>query len=226
MIIGNGLLGLNFNLFKDDFKNYVVFTSGVSNSKEIDINQFNREKELILKTLEEYKELTFIYVSSILAGSTKDGYYNHKLEMEKLIRSKSKKYLIFRVPQIVGDIGNKNNLINFLKENIKNGEEIVIYNNIERAIIDIDDFVKIVNYCKDKTINEIIIISHIEKIKVIDLCKSISSILKKELKFKISYDYQVMDWDFNSSSLFSEALIKLNINNEGYSEKIIKKYIN
>lgn len=226
MIIGNGLLGLNFNLFKDDFKNYVVFTSGVSNSKEIDINQFNREKELILKTLEEYKELTFIYVSSILAGSTKDGYYNHKLEMEKLIRSNSKKYLIFRVPQIVGDIGNKNNLINFLKENIKNGEEIVIYNNIERAIIDIDDFVKIVNYCKDKTINEIIIISHIEKIKVIDLCKSISSILKKELKFKISYDYQVMDWDFNSSSLFSEALIKLNINNEGYSEKIIKKYIN
>jgi len=225
MIIGNGLLGSGFNRFNEDFKNYLVFTSGVSNSKETDINQFSRERDLILKTLEDYKDLTFIYISSILAGSTNYGYYNHKLEMENLIRSKSKNYLIFRIPQIIGSSGNKNNLVNYLKECIKNNEEIKIIGDVQRAIIDIDDLVKIVNYCKDKTINEIVIVSHIEKVKVIDLAKSIASILKKELKVINTIDDKIMDWCFNSSPLFYESLKKLKINSVGYTNNIIKKYI-
>jgi hypothetical protein len=51
MIIGNGSLANIFiEKFKDD-ENIIIFASGVSSSKETRESEFNREKELLLKTL-------------------------------------------------------------------------------------------------------------------------------------------------------------------------------
>ena len=50
MVVGNGLLGMSFLLSSEnDNESRVIFASGVSNSKETDIKEFNREKELILE---------------------------------------------------------------------------------------------------------------------------------------------------------------------------------
>ena len=149
MIIGNGLISSVFNKNKKDYKNYLVFASGVSNSKETNKEQFIREKELILKYIYENKNLTFLYFSSVLVGVTNNDYYNHKLEMEELIKKETDNYVIFRLPQIIGNLGNKNNLVNFLKDSIINGNEIIVREGVHRALIDIEDLEKIVNYCKD-----------------------------------------------------------------------------
>ena len=155
MVIGNGLLASNFIKSNLNYDDAIIFCSGVSNSKETNDDNFNREKELVLKTITQNRNLKFIYFSSILAGVSKNKYYNHKVEIENIIKKESSNYIIFRVPQIIGKDGNKNNLFNFLKESILNDEEITIFENVKRALLDVDDLIDIVNYCKDKINSEI-----------------------------------------------------------------------
>ena len=225
MIIGNGLLAkgfINSNINHDDF---IIFCSGVSNSKEMNYDNFNREKELVIKTITENKNLKFIYFSSILTGVSNNNYYNHKIDVENLIKKESNNYIIFRVPQIIGNIGNKNNLFNFLKESILNDEEINIFENVKRALLDIDDLIDIVNYCKDKVNSEIINISYIEKISVLELVGIISNYLNKIPKIKTIFNKTVDNWDIKNSEIIYQYINDINIKTNGYTNKIVKKYI-
>ncbi|MBU4132588.1 MAG: hypothetical protein KKF12_17365, partial [Proteobacteria bacterium] len=64
MIIGNGQLA---KIFKEDgcfFDDVVIFASGVTNSDCRDDREFNREKELLEKTLVENNAKRFVYFSS------------------------------------------------------------------------------------------------------------------------------------------------------------------
>ena len=225
MIIGNGLLAkgfINSNINHDDF---IIFCSGVSNSKEMNYDNFNREKELVIKTITENKNLKFIYFSSILTGVSNNNYYNHKIDVENLIKKESNNYIIFRVPQIIGSIGNKSNLFNFLKESILNDEEINIFENVKRALLDIDDLIDIVNYCKDKVNSEIINISYIEKISVLELVGIISNYLNKIPKIKTIFNKTVDNWDIKNSEIIYQYISDINIKTNGYTNKIVKKYI-
>lgn len=225
MIIGNGLLAkgfINSNINHDDF---IIFCSGVSNSKEMNYDNFNREKELVIKTITENKNLKFIYFSSILTGVSNNNYYNHKIDVENLIKKESNNYIIFRVPQIIGSIGNKNNLFNFLKESILNDDEINIFENVKRALLDIDDLIDIVNYCKDKVNSEIINISYIEKISVLELVVIISNYLNKIPKIKTIFNKTIDNWDIKNSEIIYQYINDINIKTNGYTNKIVKKYI-
>ena len=110
MVIGNGLLGNIFSLDGSKYDDFLIFASGVSDSKNTDINSSKREEDLINKTLLENIGLTFVYFSSILVDTINNDYYKHKLKMEELVKLKAEKYIIFRIPQIVGHLGNQNNL--------------------------------------------------------------------------------------------------------------------
>lgn len=229
MIIGNGLLASGFIKKEKNYKNYIIFASGVSDSKETDQNNFDREKNLIIKTINENKKLTFIYFSSVLVGITDNKYYNHKMEMESIIKNLTNNYVIFRVPQIIGKNGNKNNLINFIKTSILEDKEIVVYHNVARAIIDIKDLVKIVDYCKDvhdlteefKTIN----VSYIEKTYISELVDEISLSLKKTPKLIYDNSTSNNNWYFENTNIVDHAIETNNIIIEGYTKRIIKKYI-
>jgi hypothetical protein len=139
MIVGNGLLANGFIEESFDHKNFIVFVSGVSDSKKTNEEDFNREKTLLLKTISENKDLKLLYFSSILTGVQNNRYYQHKLEVEDMVKKNSKNYLIFRVPQIIGKGGNKTNLINYLKQSLINREEIIIFKNTYRSLIDVID---------------------------------------------------------------------------------------
>jgi len=222
MIIGNGLIGSSF---KDD-ENYIIFASGVSNSNSNNINDFKREKELIINTINNNENLKFIYFSSILVEVCDNAYYNHKLEMELLVKELSNDYLIFRIPQIIGKIGNKSNLINHLKNKILEGETVTVFENIDRALVDIDDLVRIVDYCKDITTCDLIKLSSIEKISVLDLVKLIGLSLDKEVFIEINKNKESINWDVDNSDIINETLNKLGIESKNYTSKIITKYIN
>ena len=190
MIIGNGLLANEFKKHSEDYKDYIVFASGVSNSKENRPEEFIREKELIIKTITENKDLTFIYFSSVLVGITNNDYYNHKLAMEELIKNETSNHVIFRVPQIIGKLGNQNNLVNFLKNSIINKTEITVRTRVSRALIDIEDLEKIVNYGKDSCDEKILFLSHIEKTSVNELISIISKLLKIEPITKMDNEFR------------------------------------
>lgn len=224
MIIGNGLLGSGFIKSSDDYDNYIVFTSGVSNSKEIRADDFKRERNLVLKTIREQNQLTFIYFSSVLAGINNNKYYNHKLEIEALIKKETSNYIIFRIPQIVGGVGNKNNLINYFKTSIKSEKEITIYKNVKRSLVDIDDLADIVNYCKDTSIGKMIYFSGIEKIDVYDIVTQVGVVLNKKPIVRFD-DCEDNNWTQENSPIIDQAINYLGIEKSGYTEKIIRKYI-
>ena len=223
MVIGKGLLGTSFLLSSEnDNDSRVIFASGVSNSKETDIKQFNREKELILKHIKTDKK--FIYFSSILSDIVDNPYYNHKLAMEELVKTNSSNYLIFRVPQIVGYSNNPNTLMNYLIRNIKDSNEVVINEGIKRALIDVTDIVRIVNYCDLKATCLTLNVSFIEKVSVLCLYNKLCVSLSREENVSIKTTHNDSNWNVDNSPLIIETINELKFNQIDYTDDIIKKY--
>ena len=150
MIVGNGIIA---NIFRSNFNDdtYLIFAFGVSDSTEENINEFNREEKLLLEMIDKYPNLKLIYFSSIFCGLKFDRYYTHKMKMESLIIKNSKDFLIFRLPQVIGNGGNNKNLFNFFIDSIRNDKVLKIKKNTQRSLIDIDDVFKIVFYCINKS---------------------------------------------------------------------------
>jgi UDP-2-acetamido-2,6-beta-L-arabino-hexul-4-ose reductase len=224
MIIGNGMIASEFNLKSENYLNCIIFASGVSDSNETNENEFNREKFLIIKTINENRNLKLIYFSCVLVETIKNDYYNAKLKIEELVKNEASDYIIFRLPQIIGNNGNPSNLANFLWHSINNNLEITIYNDVERALVDVKDLVSVVNYCKDRINRETLNFSGIEKLKVITICNLIGNILNKRPILKIvdgiSGDN---NWNTKNSNIINEAIIKIDSN--GYTNKVLKKYM-
>ncbi len=224
MVVGKGLLGMSFLLSSENDNNdRIIFASGVSNSKETNIEEFEREKNLILINIKS--ERKFIYFSSVLSDVINNPYYQHKLEMEELIKSSTKNYLIFRVPQIVGYSGNSNNLIKNFSRNMKDGNKITIHEGIKRSLIDVTDLVRIVNYCDSNSSCLTLNLSFIELIGINELYEKIRIELGLEENFSINSIHEDYNWITTNSTLINEAIDELKINRIGYTDKIIKKYI-
>lgn len=221
MIVGNGMIASEFSLNAENYLDCIIFASGVSNSNETNKNEFNRERELILKTINENSGLKLIYFSCILVETLKNDYYTAKLKNEELIKKEASDYIIFRLPQIIGKHGNPNNLVNYLKYSIVNNLEIIIYDNVERALVDVEDLVNVVSYCKDKITCKTLNFSGIEKLEVIRICNLIGDMVNKQPILKIIKDNS--NWDTKNSDIINEAIIKIDPN--GYTDGILKKYI-
>lgn len=224
MIVGSGLISSAFlRLSSESLKNdFVIFASGVSNSSENDVDGYLREQKLLEEIIKD-SETPIIYFSSVLASIVETPYYNHKLNMENILKNSSKEYLIFRIPQVVGFGGNKNTLLNFLKCSINTKQVIKTNKIVERAIVDVDDLVKIVDYCK--SFLGTLTISKIEKIKVIDLCILIGDRLEKPPVLNILNSNQFEDWYLENSKEIDEAIKDLKIQVCGYTERLVEKYI-
>lgn len=225
MIIGSGLLGVGFLKSNTLYNGEIIFASGVSNSTEIKAADFDREKALVLKTISEHPERKFIYFSSVLAGISDKPYYAHKMQVEELIKHHSHHYLIFRIPQVIGAGGNKNTLFNYLKEAINTHQPITVYQDAKRALLDIDDLVQIVNYCKGRLNESIIHLSAIEKIEVSELVAKMGLTLNKQPIINYKTLPHDNDWPQENSPIVEEAIAHLGIKKQGYTDKVIKKYI-
>jgi hypothetical protein len=222
MIIGNGLIAKKF---KENFfdENYVIFASGVSSSKEDNDEEYIKEEKLLSNTINNFNNLKIIYFSSVFCDYYDNKYYNHKKKMENIIINNSQEYLIFRLPQLIGNGGNKNNIFNFFVENINNEKKIEVQINSYRSLIDINDFYDIVIFSLKVSKNEILKFSNIEKISVKKLVKIISKKLKKELY--IDYICNKPIADIKNSKIIEDAIKFLKIKKIGYTKKIINKYL-
>ncbi len=226
MLVGNGLISKAFkNYLKND--SVLIFASGVSNSNEIDLNNFKREEHLLRESIKKYSDFLFIYFSSCSVEDSKlreTPYYQHKLKMENLVKKESNKYLIFRIPQVIGRDGNQNLIINFLIDKIQKKEEFSLWKKASRNLIDVEDIYKIAHYIiknslyKDRVVN----IANTINIKVINLVKIIEKVLNKKANYKL-IDRGV-DYNIDISEI-KEIINKLNIDfKNNYIERLIKKY--
>lgn len=143
VVVGNGQLAKKFKEFPTQ-NNSLIFASGVANSKCENEKEFQRERELLTFHLDQANEegRAFVYFSSC-ALSAQDyplnRYYQHKKEMELLIREKTGNYFIFRIPQLFGKIKKHPTLINFFYYAILEKKKLKISEGAYRYVIDIDD---------------------------------------------------------------------------------------
>jgi len=144
MIIGSGIIAKAFKELYTDNESCIIFASGVSNSKETRKEAFQRENELLDKILNLKKKIIYFSTTSL---SCDKKYYNpyqeHKFNIEKKLLQYNS--TIFRLPQIIGNNQNKNNLIPYIYNCIKQGTTFDLYINFKRSLLDVYDVVRIVN---------------------------------------------------------------------------------
>ncbi len=189
MIIGSGQLAKAFqkSKLKDDT---CIFASGVSNSSCTDERQFEREKNLLIDTLKNNSDKKFVYFSSCALSAIeypKNDYYKHKANMEDIIKEHSKKYYIFRVPQLFGDfIDNHKTLINFIYTSIEYNQKFNIYDEAYRYVIEINDVIKIVeSYLTHHDSCMTVDIANTYRYKVLDIVQIFEKILNKKANYEV-----------------------------------------
>lgn len=177
-IVGRGMIARAFAQSRSD--KCLFFCSGVSKSTEKNPEQFEKETRLLNESMDKDGDSCFVYFSSVLAPSESNEYYAHKKRMENLVISNSKTYLIIRLPQVAGSVANDTLLPNFIKK-IYLGQNIEVYKNAPRSIIDIDDVVAIFDlvYGSGKR-NEIINICPEYSFQPQELVNLISCLLKRQ----------------------------------------------
>lgn len=146
MVVGNGLLAQEFKDFQSN-DSVLIFASGVSNSLEQDFRPFEREKELVLETLQQHRDKLFVYFStcSLYDETVKNRPYTiHKVTTEELIRQHAPEYLICRLSNIVGKGGNTNTIFNYLVNAVKTGSPLTLWKNATRNLLDVEDMANVV----------------------------------------------------------------------------------
>jgi hypothetical protein len=107
VVIGHGDIA---SVIKDR-PDVTYFVSGVSNSRETRMSEFNREIELLM---DQPRLRHLVYISTLSIYYADNAYVRHKKHMEQIIRNNFKSYTIFRIGNITWGT-NPNTLINFLK---------------------------------------------------------------------------------------------------------------
>ena len=223
MVIGNGSIA---KIFKNDYlvdTSVVIFASGVSNSSESNQDEFLREKLMLQESISKFPNSKFIYFSSVYVNLVLTPYYKHKLNMEEIIRNSSKNFLIIRLPQIISDGGNKNNLINYFVTSLKNNNQVQIQKNTKRSIIDIEDVKKITDSLVRNENNKVLTFSHIEYVTVLSLFISISNIIGSSPRYVESEPLFNIPKIKNSIEI--DEIITNKIDKLNYTNKLLKKYI-
>ena len=229
-IFGNGFIAKNLKQIRLPEK-FFIYAAGVSNSnikqKKIynrEINQFKK----IIKKINPRKIL--IYISSLSVENKnlqKDKYVKNKLIIEKIIKNEVPKYIIIRLPQVVGKNHNKHTLVNFIYNTFKKGKNFYLWKNSKRNLIDIDDVVKILRayLLNSPKINSTINIFNPKSISVRNIIKIFSEISLKKITIK---ELKMENKNINLKSLTKKTLLPKkyfkNINNNLYIKKILNKY--
>ena len=226
MIIGNGLIAQSFRPHFDKYEDIaILFASGVSNSKLSLESEYLREKLLLQNALLQNKLLIYFSTCSIFDPTLQDSrYILHKLEMESLI-VKTDNYLIIRLPNVVGKIGNPNTMFNFFINQIITGKNIQAAKNATRYIIDADDVafwtMELIN---DGFHNHIINVAFPNKLHVISIINIIEDFLNMKANVSMVEGGNEYEVDL---SIFTDFIYKKMPNfslNPDYVKSIIEKY--
>ncbi len=220
-IIGSGFIASKFKKKLQYYKKYniTIYAAGISNSLEKNKKNLSREINKIKKFIKlNTKQLIYISTYSILDKSRKDKpYVKNKIIIENIIKKSTNEYLIIRLPEIVGGNKNLNTLTNFFYEKINNNKSFLLFKNVRRNILDVDDAINksiiLIKkyYKKQKTIN-LLNKSFYTTEKIV---KTFEKILQKKARYKKK---KIINNSFNLNDSYF-----LNFN-KNYLLKVLEKY--
>lgn len=226
MVIGSGVIANRFIDYSLQ-SNYLVFAGNVNDSAIRDENVIHAEDNAVRDALSMIGDATFIYFSScsILDPEVaRTPYVQHKVRMEKLIQDSARKFLIFRLPQVLGLSDAKSSLVSFLVDSIRENKPFDLWQNADKNLIDIDDVHDIVcEVLKAKGyLNTVINVASTNRTSVLQLVHNIEEFLDAQAEYQLinkgcSYDIDI--------SVIKPIIASLNIDfGEGYISKSLKKY--
>ena len=226
MVIGNGMIAKRFESYKTN-GDFIIFASGVSNSKNIDVAAYKRETNLLIKSLEKYKNKIVVYFSTCSLydlEETKSAYVLHKRKIEEFILKNASNYYIFRVSNLAGKSANPNTILNFFYYHIRNKINFNLWINSTRNFVDTDDFFFMVDYIlKNKVLsNKIINVANPVSYNVKDIVTALEIILQQKANAIPISKGSSFNIDI---SLILPIIKKLGINfDELYLDRLLKKY--
>lgn len=191
MVIGNGLVAKAFGKY-NTIDEFIIFASGVSDSKNSTDNDFTREKNLLLETIKQKSSKKIVYFStcSIEDPDLKEtAYIKHKSHMERMIRENALHYHIFRLSNLAGLTNNPHTILNFFHFHIATNKAFEVWANSERNIIDTEDVFSISDYILTNNLfpNQVINIANPENYPAMEIVRSIEGFSGKKAIFtKIS----------------------------------------
>ncbi|HEY0434569.1 MAG TPA: hypothetical protein VGC95_11885 [Chitinophagaceae bacterium] len=147
MVIGNGMIATRFEEYRMQ-TDWIIFASGVSNSKTAGEADYRREKALLRSTIAAYPGRHFVYFSTCSfydPALVSSRYVSHKKDMEHLIREQCQAFSIFRVSNLVGPSENPNTVLNFFVNHVVGNTHFDLWENATRNLLDLDDMFAIVN---------------------------------------------------------------------------------
>jgi nucleoside-diphosphate-sugar epimerase len=227
MIIGRGLVARAFAPFESDLS-VVIFASGVSDSTCVDESAYAREVILLDETICRYPEATLVYFSTT---GVKDPdlqatrYVQHKKFMEERILNVSPSFAIFRVSNIVGPGGNKQNILNYFIEKIRNGEFFDVWAASYRNFIGISEVYTLAKtlLADGRFLNRIVDLIAPESFRIIDLVEYLGSLLGIKPHFDTiarggspAYDFEI------STTLIRDYKLDMGPN---YQRELIKNFV-
>jgi len=224
MVIGNGLIANAFTSFKCEDK-FILFASGVSNSNEFRLKEFDKEKKLISNTINNYPDKTLIYFSTCAFYDkffSESKYLKHKKDIESYITNNVQSYYIFRIPQLIGS-NNEMQLLGFINSKIKQNLKFDLF-DIERNLIDLEFLKKSVTYIvkSNLLLNQIINISYPQNIRVKEIVEIFEIIYNKPA----IYDVKQLEGSFKITNidLINQIFNELELIKEDYYEIKLKEY--
>ena len=223
IIIGKGLLAKA--CLKSQAKNCLFYCSGVSDSTETKVIEFERERNLLINSISSNNNKCLIYFSSVSAPSGQNPYFQHKLNMENIIKENCPDYIILRLPRVAGPVLNST-LLSVLTKKIYLNEHLTVFDKAVRNLVDVEDIIEVSDYiCKISNRNITINICPNRSFKPEELVLLIAGQLKSKL-----LNYDLVDAGDIESCILGYSPEELIVRNyfsqkENYLENIVAKYV-
>ena len=142
---------------------------------------------------------------------------SNKIKIEKIIKKNNSKYIIIRLPEIIGKSKNPNTLTNFFYNNLIKNKPFKVFKNSRRNLLDIDDAIKncikIIKINKNK--NKIINLLNKKFNTPLQIVNDFEKILKKRGIYKFN-NTKLGKWSLKNNFFFYSK--------KNYLIKTLKKY--
>jgi nucleoside-diphosphate-sugar epimerase len=157
-VVGTGMIARAFESHTAELPPAIICASGVADSRCTDPSAFQRERELVRELARRAvaQDARLVYFSGAPVYGPSTGkhaesdrpapvspYGRHKLECEAMIASCGARYLVLRLPNVVGAVGNPNQLLPSLVAQVAAGQ-VVVRAGATRDLLDVDDVVRVV----------------------------------------------------------------------------------
>ncbi|MBI4524929.1 MAG: NAD-dependent epimerase/dehydratase family protein [Deltaproteobacteria bacterium] len=225
MIIGSGLLARTFHDAAKDRSDVVIYAAGVSNSQCRDVREFDRERNLLERSLQATDVLTcFVYFStcSIADPESPDTpYVQHKLRMEQIVRAHPS-HLILRLPHVAGRTPNPHTLLNYLYARIARGERFAVWRHARRNVIDCNDLRTLSLALIDSGVRgETLNVANVRDYAILEIVRTLERICRGHAVYDLVDRGAAYPIDVSRLLPFAEAAITFN---ESYLENVLRKY--